>query len=140
LTVSAILIALSAAIIFALGAMHLAYTFRGRMLMPRDPALQLSMSEVSPVLTRETTMWKAWIGFNASHGLGALLFGLIYGYLALAHSGFLFQSAFLLVVGFLMLGTYAWLARRYWFRIPFRAIVVASVCYAIGVVLALFHS
>ena len=25
---------------------------------------------------------KAWIGFNISHSLGALLFGVIYGYLA----------------------------------------------------------
>jgi hypothetical protein len=27
-------------------------------------------------------MWKAWVGFNASHSYGAILFGLVYGYLA----------------------------------------------------------
>jgi hypothetical protein len=30
------------------------------------------MEEVSPVIARETTMWKAWVGFN---GYGAILFG-----------------------------------------------------------------
>jgi hypothetical protein len=36
-------------------------------------------------------MWKAWIGFNASHAYGAIFFGLIYGYLALEHSLLFFQ-------------------------------------------------
>jgi hypothetical protein len=88
------LLALSAAIILTLGIIHLAYTFWGPKLTPRDPALQTTMSEIAPVITRETTMWKAWIGFNASHSLGAILFGLVYGYLALLHPGFLFQSRF----------------------------------------------
>ena len=26
-----------------------------------------TLRAVSPVITRETTMWQAWIGFNASH-------------------------------------------------------------------------
>jgi hypothetical protein len=53
------------------------------------------MSATAPVISRETTMWKAWIGFNASHSLGAILFGLVYGYLALAHPAFLFPIPFL---------------------------------------------
>jgi hypothetical protein len=32
-------------------------------------------------------------------GYGAILFGLVYGYLAAAHSSLLFQSPFLLLVG-----------------------------------------
>ncbi len=28
------------------------------------------MQQVSPVITRQTTMWKAWVGFNASHSYG----------------------------------------------------------------------
>lgn len=79
--------------------------------MPRDPALQARMREVSPVISRETTMWKAWIGFNASHGLGAVLFGLVYGYLALAHPAVLFQSAFLLGLGLCLLGAYTALGK-----------------------------
>jgi hypothetical protein len=71
------LIAASAAIILLLGLLHLLYTFRGSKLHPRDPELAERMREISPVISRETTMWKAWIGFNASHAYGATLFGLV---------------------------------------------------------------
>ena len=66
-----ILMALSATIILTLGVVHLVYTFWGPMLTPRDPALQISMSQTSPVITKETTMWRCWIGFNATHSIGA---------------------------------------------------------------------
>jgi hypothetical protein len=65
-----ILMVLSASIISTLGVVHLVYTFWGPQLTPRDPALQVSMSQISPVITKETTMWRAWMGFNASHSMG----------------------------------------------------------------------
>ena len=99
-----ILMVLSASIVFTLGVVHLVYTFSGPMLTPRDPALQISMSQISPVITKETTMWRCWVGFNASHSMGLILFGLVFGFLALAHGQLLFQSPFLLVVGLAMLG------------------------------------
>jgi hypothetical protein len=86
------------------------------------------------VITRETTMWKAWIGFNASHSYGAILFGAVYGYLALVHSAFLFQSRFLLLLGLLLLAGYVFLGKRYWFSVPFRGIVLASALYSLGLV------
>jgi hypothetical protein len=138
--IASTLIAASSAIIFALGAVHLVYTFRGPKLTPRDAALQTAMRAVSPVLTRETTMWNAWVGFNASHSLGAILFGLVYGYLALVHAAFLFESAFLLTLGFAMLAIYVVLARLYWFRVPFRGIGLALILYSAGVVLGLFSA
>src|SRR4051812_45946150 len=82
----------SAAIVLVLGMIHLVYTFWGSRLKPRAHELEVLMSEISPVLTRQTTMWKAWIGFNASHSMGAILFGLVYGYLAIAQSELLFES------------------------------------------------
>jgi hypothetical protein len=123
------LVAASAAIILMLGLIHLLYTFRGSKLQPRDSALQARMQEVSPVLTRETTMWKAWIGFNASHSYGAILFGLVYGYLALAHGALLFQSPFLLLTGLALLAGYVFLGKRYWFNIPYRCILLATALY-----------
>ena len=65
------------------------------------------MQEVSPVITRETTMWKAWVGFNASHSYGLILFGAVYGYLAVAHGDFPFRSVFLLSVGLMLRFGYA---------------------------------
>ena len=128
------LLAASAAIILLLGILHLKITFRGNKLHPRDPALEARMREVSPQITRETTMWKTWIGFNASHSIGAILFGLIYGYLALAHAALLFRSPFLLAVGFLTLAGYCFLGVRYWFSIPFRGITLATALYVAALV------
>jgi hypothetical protein len=131
---AASLVAASAGIIFLLGLVHLVYTFRGTKLHPRDAALEARLKEVSPVISRETTMWKAWIGFNASHSFGALLFGATYSYLAVLHSSFLFQSPFLLLLGLLLLAGYAFLGKRYWFSVPFRGIVLATVLYVVALI------
>ena len=131
-----VLMTLSAGILFALGLLHLVYTFWGPKLTPRDPALRARMSEVSPVITRETTMWRAWIGFNASHSMGAILFGLIYGFLAILHSQLLFQSPFLLVVGLAMLGGLFVLGKVYWFRIPFTGIGISLAYYVASIVMS----
>jgi hypothetical protein len=128
--------ALSASIIFSLGVFHLIYTFSGPMLTPRDPALQISMSQISPVITNETTMWRCWVGFNASHSMGLILFGLIFGYLALAHGQLLFRSPFLLVVGLAMLGGIAVVSKVYFFSGPFRSICISLACYVASVALS----
>ena len=133
-TLSASLLAASATVILLLGLIHLLYTFRGRKLHPRDAELEARLREVSPVITRETTMWKAWVGFNASHSFGAILFGLVYVYLSLVHGSFLFGSPFLLSVGFILLLGYAFLGLRYWFSVPFRGIVLATILYAAAVI------
>ena len=130
------LIAASAAVMSALGALHLWYTFRGNKLHPRDPELRARLEQAPLVLTRQTTMWKAWVGFNASHSYGALLFGAVYGYLALVHGDFLFQSRFLLSLGLLALLAYAFLGKRYWFSVPFRGILLATAFYVVALVLA----
>ncbi|MNE86999.1 hypothetical protein D3C80_1841450 [compost metagenome] len=93
------------------------------------------MQAFSPRISRETSMWKAWIGFNASHSYGALLFGSVYGYLALLHGGMLGQSPFLLLLGQLLLLGYLWLAWRYWFSVPRKAILLGTLLYALALVL-----
>lgn len=128
------LIATSASIVLLLGLMHLLYTFHGPNLLPRDRELLARMQEVAPVITRQTTIWKAWVGFNASHSYGLILFGAVYGYLALVHSDFLFQSAFLLSVGLMLLFGYVFLAKKYFFRIPFQGALLATVLYAAALI------
>src|SRR5215813_10319922 len=95
---------LSAGILFALGSIHLVYTFWGPKLTPRDPALRIRMSEVPLVISKATTTWRCWVGFNASHSMGAMFFGVIYGDLAIGHSQLLFHSPELLAVGLAMVG------------------------------------
>ncbi len=131
-----ILMIFSASIMLALGVLHLVYTFWGPKLTPRDPALQISMSQVSPVITRETTMWRTWVGLNASHSMGIMLFGLVFGFLALAHGQLLFQSPFLLVVGLAMLGGLIVLGKVYWFSGPFIGVSISLACYLASIALS----
>ena len=133
-------IAASAAIILVLGLVHLLYTFRGPMLYPRDSELTARMMAVSPVLTRETTIWRAWIGFNATHSFGLILFGGLYGYLAIRHSSSLFHSWFLLAFGFALLLGYVVVAKLYFFTAPFRGVVLAAALYVLGIVFNLAQS
>lgn len=131
-----ILIVISATVIGILGAAHMAFTFRGNRLTPRDADLTRRMNEVAPVISKETTMWRAWVGFNASHSLGALTYALVYGYLAIWQPQVLLGSWFLIGFGVALLGAYLWLAKRYWFSKPFIGIAISLVCFLAAMVLA----
>lgn len=131
-----ILMVLSASIILVLGIIHLTYTFWGPKLTPRDPMLQVSMTHVSPVVAKETTMWRCWVGFNASHSMGLILFGLFFGFLTLAHGELLFQSTFLLVVGLAMLAGLVVVSKLYFFNVPFIGITVSLACYIASIALS----
>lgn len=128
------LLAVSAVIVLVLGTLHLAFTFRGGRFDPRDAELLARMKEVSPSITRQTTIWRAGQGFHASHGIGAMLFGLVYLYLALEPSHFLFGSRFLRGLGFVYLLAMVVLARRYWFSIPLRGVGLSCLAYAAALV------
>lgn len=132
-----VLMVASAAILFVVGTLHLKITFFGPKLTPRDPALQISMDEISPVITKETTMWRCWVGFNASHSMGLMLYGLIYGFLAIAHSSLLFSSPYLLIVGLLMAGGFVALSKAYFFSIPFVATGISLACYVASIIVSL---
>ena len=75
-----------------LGTLHIIYTFFTNKLEPRDAAIAAAMKATSPVLTRRTSLWNGWIGFNGSHGLGILLFAVTYLLLALDHMSWLRDS------------------------------------------------
>ena len=96
------------------------------------------MSEVPLILIRRTDIWRCWIGFNASHSIALMLFGLIYGFLAAAHSELLFNSPFLLTVGLLMIAAIFALGTTYWFRRPpYIFIGLPLACYVASVALSL---
>jgi hypothetical protein len=129
---ASILIAASAAVLGSLGCIHLLFTYHGNKLDPRNPAVREAMEHSNPVITRQTTVWRATKGFNASHSLGIIAFALVYGYLALWRPAVLGGSLFLLALGMAVLLAYLALARRYFFRIPFRGVALACVLYASG--------
>jgi len=134
------LVATSAGIVLLFGSIHLLYTLHGNKLHPRDPAVMAVMQQTHPVITRQTTMWRANHGFNITHSMGLMLFGLVYGYLALVQTALLWQSDFLLAVGLIALVAYIVLARLYFFSIPFRGVTLATLLYVTGVTIHLTNA
>jgi tellurite resistance protein TehA-like permease len=54
-------------VIVILGSIHLYYIFFTNKFSSRNEKMIEEMKSSSFILTKETTMWNAWIGFNASH-------------------------------------------------------------------------
>jgi hypothetical protein len=131
-----ILIATSATIALFLGLAHIYLTFFTRAFAARDAALAEKLKSVSPRISAQTTMWRAGVGFHASHALGMIFFGLLYGYLALADRDFLIRSPFLVVLGALVLLRYVFLAKLFWVDRPLVGVGLALACYVAGVAVA----
>jgi hypothetical protein len=118
-----------------LGTIHMIYTFNGNKFKARNALVTESMKQTSPVLTKETTMWKAWIGFNGSHSLGAMFFGLENILLSIENPQVFTGSFSLLALDVLVCAAYLWLAIQYWFRIPLTGIAIAMGCFVLAVLL-----
>ena len=134
--ISRILIATCAAIILFFGSVHLAYTFFTDQLTPFEGQMETAMKRVVPRISSGTTMWKAWVGFNVSHSMGLMLFGLIYGYLTVYRWDMLQKSYFLAGLGLVVLVSYVVLARVFWFSDPLIGTSVATLLYVAGFVYA----
>ena len=85
-------------------------------------------------------MWKAWIGFNASHALGALLFGAVYIDLALVHGPVLLGAPLLLLAGAAWLIGLLVVSKVFWFDAPFRGVALAALLYVAGAISGLASS
>jgi len=133
IVISKILICLASFITVAMGLAHLVYTFRGNKLQPVDADTIQQMKTGRLRITNETSVWKAWIGFNASHSMGAILFGTLFSYLSLKHFPVVRESYFLQLVGVTFLGGFVLLARKYWFSVPYRGSLLALVLFNAGV-------
>lgn len=124
------------AIYVTLGLLHAIYTYtdtlRPRRIVPEDPAVIEAMKGTGVRLARGgTTMWRAWVGFNFSHSLGAVLFGL--GCIA---AGLCLERLAIpraaLAVPVVVSALYLWLAVKYWFRIPVAGTALATALFAIA--------
>lgn len=125
-----------------LGILHIVYTLldekRPRRIVPRDRELLERMRASPLVLTRETTVWRAWIGFNLSHGLGVVVFAgaLIYG-AALHFEAVRSAAPELLVAAPVIASLYFLMSLRYWFRVPAIGTGIGAALLLAGAVLAL---
>ena len=130
------LLAAGGAIYVVLGALHALYTFtdiaRPRRIVPDDPALIAAMQASGVRLARGgTTMWRAWVGFNFSHSLGAVVFGA--GCIAAAWCLLpLAPARAVLAIPVAVSALYLVLAIRYWFRIPVGGTAIATASFALA--------
>ncbi|MGA2902792.1 MAG: hypothetical protein ABSD98_03105 [Candidatus Korobacteraceae bacterium] len=127
-----VLLDLGGGIFMLLGLLHALYTYldirRPRRLVPRDPALAVAMAESQLRIARGgTTMWRAWVGFNFSHSLGGVVFGLACIY-AGTMLGTMVMPPWILLILVAIAMIYLVLSVLYWFRTPTLGIVVAIVC------------
>ncbi|NQZ83236.1 MAG: hypothetical protein HRT52_19705 [Colwellia sp.] len=127
--ISQILFIIGASIFGLLGFVHLIYTFFTDKFNPYNSDVTVAMKSTSPVLTKETTIWRAWVGFNASHSLGAILFAAVYIPLALSHIQFIANNSWFSVLPSIVGISYLLLAKNYWFKIPFFGILISTICF-----------
>lgn len=109
-----------------LGLIHLLYTFFTNKFSSRNPRLEADMKASSPLLTKEISMWSAWIGFNASHSSGAMYIGIVNFLVAAFHLPILYNPVFV-VLNLSTVAFYLWLAKKYWFSTPLYGITISFV-------------
>ncbi|MGA9876044.1 MAG: hypothetical protein WBQ21_09560 [Solirubrobacteraceae bacterium] len=125
-----ILFELATAPFILLGGLHalatLIDTCRLTFFAPTKPGLRSEM-EASGIRLREMlpnppgarfSMWRAWLGFNISHGLGAATFGFTMLILALHDSSLVQQISAIEPLTIAVSAVYFLLALRYWFYAP----------------------
>lgn len=130
-----ILLILGASIFGILGTVHLLYTFFTNKFEAHDPNVTEAMKGTSPILTKETSVWNAWVGFNASHSLGAMLVAAFYIPLSTSYFHIIQQSVWFSSLPVLIGLSYLILAKKYWFRIPFLGVLISTLCFAGSAVL-----
>lgn len=126
-------------LLILLGILHLYYTFFTNQFSSRNVEMIDQMQTSSPLLTHKLSMWKAWIGFNGSHSSGLLFIGLLNLYLALRYFPVLQTDPFFFLVTILTIFFYGWLAKKYWFNVPFMGLCLILVCFTLSYVLTFLN-
>ena len=106
-------------------------------LSPRDLAYRQGMAEQTVLLTRRTNLWLTWVGFNLSHSLGAVLFGVVVLLVGRSPATFAANWSTFVPLAIVVSGAYLAVGLRYWFRTPIVGIIISSVCFVSSGVLCL---
>jgi hypothetical protein len=117
----------------ALGILHTLYTiadtYNPKKLIPYKSGVMGLMKESTLAITKETNMWRAWVGFNISHGIGILFFSATYLYLSTSYISFLESSLFFMSAAPIISLTYLVLSKKYWFSIPTIGSAIGLLCF-----------
>jgi len=123
-----------------LGFAHGVYTWiersRSFRLTPHKAEVRDAMMGSTLKIHPKTNVWRAWLGFNFSHSVGAVTFGLVYLILASSELDLLIGNPLLLWLPVAVSGAFVLMAWRYWFIIPLVGTALGFVCFIAGVGLA----
>ena len=92
--------------------------------------LGVDAQESDWALCRRTDLWRAWVGFNFSHSLGAVLFGLAVVLVARTPAAFEANAEVFLPFALAVSLTYLGLGLLYWFRTPIAGLAISTGCFA----------
>ncbi len=127
------------AILIILGTLHLLYTFFSNKFSSKNEKLISEMKNSHIILTNKVTVWRGWIGFNASHSSGIMFIGIVNLYLTLQYFSIFLSDHLFFIFNILTIGFYAWLAKKYWFWIPFMGMITTLICYVFSYSIILTH-
>jgi hypothetical protein len=117
-----------------LGTAHAVHTPRlpseRKGLSPSDPGLAEAMARSRVLLTGRTDMWRAWVGFNLSHSLGVLLFGVVVVLVGRTPVAFGQNAVIFLPLAVVVSLAYLGLGLAYWFRTPLIGISLSLVLFS----------
>ena len=101
-------------------------------LSPRDQGLAEAMSRTTPRLTDRTDIWRAWVGFNFSHSLGAVLFGVFVVLIGRSAESYALNGALAAPLATAVSLCYLAIGLKYWFRMPIIGIGVAAASFTLA--------
>jgi hypothetical protein len=99
-------------------------------LSPADRELADAMGRSALLLTRRTDVWNAWVGFNLSHSLGAVLFGVVVLLAGRSQRVFDAEAAVFVPLALVVSLAYLALGVRYWFRTPIAGVALSVLLFA----------
>ena len=125
-----ILIITGSILLGVLGLIHFLYVLNTKKFNAFDDKVTTAMQQTTPVLTKQTSMWQAWLGFNYSHSFGVLWVPLFYIPMAINHMSVLQQSLWLTALLPIIAMVYTVLSKRYWFKVPMVGSMIALLCFS----------
>lgn len=105
---------------------------------PRDASVRPAV-ESTPIRfggRAAPSMWRAWLGFNISHGLGVFTFGLLLMLIAIQNFELVEQIDAIQPLSIVIPAIYLVVALRFWFYGPVIITATSTACFIVAVVLS----
>ncbi|MGI8723112.1 MAG: LIC_13387 family protein [Geodermatophilaceae bacterium] len=122
------------------GGLHALLSLMGtaRYIVPRDHSVKSAMegTRLQYGGSSAPSMWRAWLGFNISHGLGAFTFGLLCLLIATHDFKLVEEIAAIRPLTIAVSAAYIVLSLRFWYYGPAIITGTATACFTIATVLS----